>query len=226
MIGIIGAMQKEIDEILKLMTNIKEASIHNTDMYVGTLGSVDVVLMLSGVGKVNASMNTTILLSNYDVEYIINIGTAGGLEANENVLDIVISDNVVQHDYDTSLIDGISGIGLSFKADSELVKRASNLLASTTLDSKVYVGTIASGDQFIADIKQLESIKTKFNDAKCVEMEAGSIAQVCAKFKTPFIVIRSLSDIVFNPSSHLDFNEYLTKASERSAKFTYNFINK
>ncbi|MEG0313962.1 MAG: 5'-methylthioadenosine/adenosylhomocysteine nucleosidase [Erysipelotrichaceae bacterium] len=225
MIGIIGAMQKEIDEILKLMTNIKEASIHQTDMYIGTLGNVDVVLMLSGVGKVNASMNTTILLSNYDVEYIINIGTAGGLEPNENVLDIVISDYVVQHDYDTSLIDGESGIGLSFKADSELVKHATDILAATTINSNVYVGTIASGDQFIADIKQLEVIKKKFNKAKCVEMEAGSIAHVCAKFNIPFIVIRSLSDIVFNPSSHLDFNEYLMRASERSAKFTYDFIN-
>ncbi|MEF9919760.1 MAG: 5'-methylthioadenosine/adenosylhomocysteine nucleosidase [Erysipelotrichaceae bacterium] len=222
MIGIIAAMQIECDELLKLMQDIKKTEIHELNFYEGTLNKKQVVLMLSGVGKVNATMSTTILLDRYDISQIINIGTAGGLSVEQEVLDLVISDQVVQYDYDTTPIDGEAGRGKIFSIDQNLLNKVKNVLSVEACN--LFVGGIASGDAFVSENAKIDEILYYFPNVICAEMEAGAIGQVCNHFKIPFIVIRSLSDIAHKEASQMDFLTYASLASKRSALFTAKIV--
>ena len=215
MIGIIAAMQSEVDALLTYMQSTEELKKDGITFWQGTLQTKDVIVMLSGVGKGNAAMATTILLKNFPITHVLNIGTAGGLCKDENVLDLVISEQVVQHDYDTSVLDGKEGIGLYYDSDPCLVDICKNVF--TKAQEVIHCGLVASGDQFISEDEQLQHLLAKFPHALCAEMEAGAIAQVCSHFHIPFVVIRSLSDIAYKEKSHLDFCEYVHMASKRSA---------
>ena len=174
MIAVIAAMDSEVSAIVSKM-NAEAKKIQGIEFYEGTLENKDVVVMKSGVGKGNAAMSTTILLEHYPVEQIVNIGTAGGLKENENIVDAVLSERVVQHDFDTSPIDGEAGIGLYYDADPKLLAICEAALKD--LDVTVHKGLVASGDQFIAG-EATKNLCDKFPDAMCAEMEAGAIAQV------------------------------------------------
>lgn len=215
MIGIIAAMPEEINELLAFMNDVEQRQISNVHFFIGKIQKQEVVLMQSGVGKGNAAMATTILLEHFVISHIINIGTAGGLHEKENILDIVVSDEVVQHDYDTSGLDGEEGIGLYFHCDDKLLKVCSSVLED--LNKSFHVGLIASGDQFIHDSTQLQKLMHRFPKAICAEMEAGAIAQVCSSYQIPYIILRSLSDIACKEDSHMDFIEYVKHASKASA---------
>lgn len=215
MIGIIAAMQEEIDELVALMENVKILEVSHISFYQGILHHQEIMLMKSGVGKGNAAMATTVLLDRYHPNYIINIGTAGGLIPDENILDIVVSEDIVQHDYDTSGIDGVEGIGLYFQSDSELRTICKNVLSD--LNKPYHCGLIASGDQFVCEDEQVQKLMARFPNAICAEMEAGAIAQVCSSYQVPFIILRSLSDNACKQNSHMDFLEYVTHASKASA---------
>lgn len=222
MIAVIAAMDSEVSAIVSKM-NAEAKKIHGIEFYEGTLENKDVVVMKSGVGKGNAAMSTTILLEHYPVEQIVNIGTAGGLKENENILDAVLSERVVQHDFDTSPIDGEAGIGLYYDADPKLLAICEAALKG--LDVTVHKGLVASGDQFIAG-EATKNLCDKFPDAMCAEMEAGAIAQVSAHYQVPFVILRSLSDVACKPDSHMDFQEYVKHASERSAMFTQELMRR
>lgn len=215
MIGIIAAMRAEVDALLELVTQKKEVVKNNVTFWEGKLAEKDVVLMQSGVGKGNAAMATTILFNNYCIDRVLNIGTAGGLCKQQKVLDLVISDTIVQHDYDTSPLDGEEGIGLWYQADTTLINICKQIFEQQ--QERYHIGLIASGDQFIVEGAKLEALEQKFPKAICAEMEAGAIAQVCSFFQVPFVIIRSLSDIAHKEKSHLDFCEYVHMASKRSA---------
>lgn len=221
MIGIIAAMDIEVRAITELM-NASHHNQHGIDFYEGELAGHDVVIMESGVGKGNAALSTSVMTMLYPIERIINIGTAGGLKPEEQILDVIISERVVQHDYDTSILDGEEGIGLYFDADPEMVNIAKEVLKK--MDTPTHCGLIASGDRFIAREEDLAVLMEKFPTALCAEMEAGAIAQVCAHFKLPFVVLRSLSDVACHSDSHMDFLEYAEKASKRSAMFCLEFM--
>ena len=135
----------------------------------------------------------------------------------QNILDAVISTQVVQHDYDTSPVDGADGIGLYFEADQDLCDMCEQAL--NKLGVVVHRGLVASGDQFVAREAQLQRLNELFPDAVCAEMEAGAIAQVCAHYHIPFVVLRSLSDVAHSKDSHMDFMTYVEHASSRSASF-------
>lgn len=217
MIGIIAAMDSEVEAIVQLLKEKEEMKKSGIYMVKGWIGEQSVIVMKSGVGKGNAAMTTTILLENFSIEKLINIGTAGGLDPKQEILDAVVSISVVQHDFDTSAVDGKDGIGLYYEANKQLVKQCKDILES--LDIRVHCGLIASGDQFIANEEQLSFLKKQFPDAICAEMEAGAIAQVCSHYQIPFVVLRSLSDIAFRNDSHMDFQTYVQHAANRSAKF-------
>lgn len=217
MIGIIAAMDSEVEAIVQLLKEKEEVKKSGIYMVKGWIGEQSVIVMKSGVGKGNAAMTTTILLENFSIEKLINIGTAGGLDPKQEILDAVVSISVVQHDFDTSAVDGKDGIGLYYEANKQLVKQCKDILES--LDIRVHCGLIASGDQFIANEEQLSFLKKQFPDAICAEMEAGAIAQVCSHYQIPFVVLRSLSDIAFRNDSHMDFQTYVQHAANRSAKF-------
>lgn len=224
MIAIIAAMEEEVDAIVKLMDDVQEQVLSGIKLYEGILSKKKVLVLQSGVGKGNAAITTTILMEHFTVSHVINIGTAGGLSPDENILDVVVSEKVVQHDFDTSCLDGEEGIGLYFTADASLIDLCRQELSNSK--HSVFCGLVASGDQFISEEKQLKRLKDVYPDAICAEMEAGAVAQVCSHYKVPFVVIRSLSDIAFKDDSHMDFLEYTNLASERSAISCKNIIEK
>lgn len=224
MIGIVAAMQKEIDEMLLLCEEVSQKQVVNTTVYEACLAGKEVVLCLSGVGKGNAAIATTILTLHYPLEAILNIGTAGGLRADEHVLDVVVSNQVVQHDFDTSGIDGECGYGLFYEADQRLLAITTEVLSE--MDIPHHIGLVATGDQFIHETAQIERILSLYPQSICAEMEAGGVAQAVAYAKIPFIVLRSLSDVAVNDDSAMDFMKYVSIASKRSAEFTKQIVLK
>ncbi len=224
MIGIIAAMQAEVDALREEMEEVCERSIDGIRFWEGTIAQRDCVLMLSGVGKGHAAIATTLLIKNYDVEAVFNIGTAGGLQEMEQVLDLVIGDHIIQHDYDTSALDGDEGIGLHFHADEALATLCKNVCEQAK--ERFHCGLMLSGDQFISEPNQFQALKKRYPDALCAEMESGAIAQVCTHFYIPFVILRSLSDIALQEGNQLDFNEYVHRASKRSARLCVELVKK
>ena len=226
-VGIIAAMQEEMNEIKNIMTELTENNIYEVQFFEGKIGNVECVLVQAGVGKVNASRCTQILIDNYDIEYVVNVGSAGSANNSLNIGDIVIGKILVQHDFDITAFGHkkgyISNVGENINSDDKLIKKFEKIINNN--DKKEYnikVGTIASGDIFCTDIKMKEKIKYKFN-ADAIEMEGAAIAQVCYLDKIPFIVIRSISDTP-NGSNEITFEEYLKLASKRCATLLNEFL--
>lgn len=226
-IGIIAAMNEEVDTIQKLMTNVTVKQIYELEFIIGKINNRDVVLVKCGVGKVNASRTTQILIDNFDLGYIINVGTAGGLNEKIEIGDIVIGEKLVQHDFDITAAGHekgyISNIGTYFYSDKNLIKKTKAIMENMNENFKTYIGTIATGDIFVQDMSVKERIKQEFSP-DCTEMEGAAIAQVCTLDKMPFIVIRAISDKP-NGNNEVDFETYLQMACERYAKFIDFFIN-
>lgn len=220
-IGIIVAELEELTAIKELMNNIEEINIYNLIFYKGTISSQNYILVRGGIGKVNSSRTTQILIDKFDISYVINLGSAGGLNDNLNIGDIVIGEKLVQHDFDVTAFGREKGVipetGKYFESDTSLLTQFENMKMNNI---KTIKGIIASGDIFCTDTKLKESIKNNFN-ADCVEMEGAAIAQVCYLNNVPFIVLRSISDIP-NEKNHIDFNEYLKLASKNCAKIIMN----
>lgn len=221
MIGIIGAMEEEVAAIKEYMVVTKETKLLDNTIYIGTIENIDVILLQGGIGKVNTAICCTMLFQNYPaINKVLNIGSAGGLLPSQNVGDVIISSDVMYHDVDITAfghpIGKISGLPLSFKADQELIDIVKKVVDNAGL--KASIGTIVSGDQFIASDKQVTFIKEHFPEAMCAEMEAASIGHTCYKFNIPFIITRSLSDVFGKGDSSIQFDEYLKKASVASAK--------
>ena len=217
-IGIIVAEIKELEEIKEIMHSIEEIKVYNLTLFKGEINNKKYVLVRSGVGKVNAARVTQILIDKFDIEYIINTGSAGALNDNLNIGDIVIGEELIQHDFDVTAFGREKGYipetGKVFKSDENIIKKCENIKIENI---KIVKGIITSGDIFCTDVIMKEKIRKKFQ-SDCVEMEGASIAQVCYLNKIPFIVIRSISDIP-NGNNELDFNEYLEFASKNCAEF-------
>lgn len=224
MIGIICAMVQETEAILALCSNISEKTIANRQFYEAELAEKKVVICRSGVAKGNAVLTTTLLLEHFPIEKVLNIGVAGGLKADQNISDLVISSAVVQHDYDTSPLDGEEGIGLKFESDPHLISIAQDV--ANSMEWVSHTGVVASGDQFIATHAQIDRILKYFPDANCAEMEAGGIAQVASNYGVPFVVIRALSDVAVVEGNEVDFMDFVVKASQASAKFCEKCVRK
>ena len=225
-IGMIAAMSEEIASIKKLMSDISVKNIYELEFIVGTIHSKNVVLIKCGVGKVNAARTTQILIDNFDIEYVINVGTAGGLNEEIEIGDIVIAEKLVQHDFDITSFGHekgyITDTGKYFNCDEVLINKSKNTISDINKDFNVFVGTIATGDVFVQDINIKDRIKKEFN-ADCTEMEGAAIAQVCTLDSIPFIVIRSISDQP-NGNNSIDFEDFLELACERYAKFIDIFL--
>lgn len=218
MIGIIVAEIEEMEAVKGIMEDVNSIDIYNLKIYTGKINNKDSLLVRSGVGKVNSARVAQIITDKFDLSFIINIGSAGGLNEGLNIGDIVLGQTLVQHDFDVTAFGREKGFipetGKFFESDKNLLQKCKNIKID---NQKIVVGTIASGDMFLTDSTLKEKIKQDFN-ATCVEMEGAAIAQVCALNKIPFIVIRSISDIP-NGKNEIDFNEYLELASKNCAKF-------
>lgn len=217
-IGIIGAMDEEIELHLESMSDVMEYGRAGITFYKGRIHAKPVVLCKSGVGKVNASICTQILINRFNVSNVIFTGVAGGVDPELSIGDIVISIDCAQHDIDASALGFKPGeipfaATSVFQADERLIQLAQKS-GATIEDVQLVTGRILSGDQFVAD---KEHVKRLYNDFKgsCVEMEGAAVGQVCHLNEIPFVIIRSLSDKA-DGSANVNFLEFTKLASSRS----------
>lgn len=217
-VGILFAMQEELDALLTYVSITKTYTIFDLTFYEGQLNQVECILVESGIGKVNAARTTQILIDNMKVEYIFNIGVAGGIEENLQVGDIVIATSLVQHDFDITAFAHEKGyipnVGTFIETDTYLHKLAIDTLAKKK-NLRVVSGIIASGDIFCTEEKMSQKIATKFQ-ASCVEMEGASIAQVCYLSHIPFLILRSISDVP-NNNNVITYEEFLKISAKKVA---------
>lgn len=226
MIGIIGAMDVEVDGIKKNIESLKTEEVSGIKFCTGKLFGKDVVVAKSGEGKVNSAMTAQTMILKYNPEFIVNSGVAGGLHPRMKVMDIAIAENVCQHDFDISPLGYKPGYvpqveAVEMKCDdglnSIIEKCAKNLC-----DSAIYKGTIASGDQFIASDAQRNRIKNIFG-AIAAEMEGASIGHICTLNNTKFTVLRVISDNA-DGSADMSFDVFAKKASDISINIMLEFV--
>jgi adenosylhomocysteine nucleosidase len=226
-IAIIGAMEEEIESLKPKFEDLKELEIAGFKFYYGTIEGKNVVLLQSGIGKVNAAIGTTILIENFKPKYVINTGSAGGFNQELNIGDIIISDEVCYHDVDVTAFDYVLGqvpqMPATFKADTKLVELAQTL--DTLKQVNTLKGLIATGDIFMANPQKVEQTKVDFPTMLACEMEAAAIGQTCYRYNVPFIIFRSLSDIA-GKESNISFPEYVKKAGIHSANMALELISK
>ena len=222
-IGLIFAMEEEIQEFIKLIKVDNEYQLFGLPFYETVINDNHCLLTVCGVGKVNAARTTQILIDNYGVDMIINVGVAGGVSDNLKVGDIIIGERLVQHDFDITAFNHDKGyipnVGVFINSDEYLIR-----IASLVIKENVYKGIIASGDIFLTDSLMSNKIRNKF-DALCVEMEGASIAQVAYLSNTPFLVLRSISDIP-NNQNVITYEEFLEESSRKIADALYKIIMK
>ncbi len=215
MLGIIGAMDEEIDAIKKEMQEIEEINIKNVIFYKGKIEGKEIVLVLCGIGKVNAAIHTTLLINNFDIRKIVVTGVAGGIDPELEIGDFVISKDLIQHDVDATAFGSKLGEiprmkTSTFLANQEMIKISKEILDEEFPNKNNKVGRILSGDQFIASSEKLEML-VKIFKGDCVEMEGAAVAQVCYILGTDFVVLRLISDKA-NSEAKIDFSNFIREA--------------
>ena len=225
-IGIIFAMKEELNAVLNKMELINQYKIFDLEFYECKYKDVECVLVECGIGKVNAARCTQIVIDNIKVDYVLNVGVAGGVSKKVNIGDVVIGDKLIQHDFDLRPFNYergyIPNVGKFIPCDEYLVRLASEI----KLDVNSLVRTIASGDIFVTEDTMGEKINNKF-DALCVEMEGASIAQICYLSHIPFLVIRSISDSPNKEANNYKtFDEFLEHSANVASKFLLELIDK
>ena len=218
-IGIIGAMELEVETLKSKMNVAKTTKKANMEFFEGTLNGVEVVIVRSGIGKVNAGICTQILADLFDVTHIINTGIAGSLDAQIDIGDIVVSTDVLQHDMDVRVfgypLGEIPQLGtLSFPADERMASLAKSVCEKVNAEVKVFSGRIVSGDQFISDKAKKEWLIEQFS-ASCTEMEGAAIAQAAYLNGIPFLIIRAISDKA-DDSAGMDYAAFEAQAIKHS----------
>lgn len=198
MIGIIGAMDEEVSRLKEEMQDVTIKTKASMDFYKGTMEGKDVVVVRSGIGKVNAGICTQILVDEYGVDAVINTGIAGSLNSDINIGDIVLSTDALQHDMDATGFGYEPGIiprmeKSVFVADERLRTLAKDCCERVNPDINVFEGRVVSGDQFISDKDKKNYILDTFQ-GYCTEMEGAAIAQAAFLNNIPFLIIRAISD--------------------------------
>ena len=226
-IGIIGAMEVEVKELKEQMQITRQLTKAGMEFCEGILEGQDVVVVRSGVGKVNAAVCTQILIDVFDVKAVINTGIAGSLNNDVNIGDIVLSTDVLHHDMDAIGFGYKKGQipqmdAFSFHSDDALRTLAVKACKEANPDIEVFEGRIASGDQFVAD-QGVKDFITKEFGAYAVEMEGAAIAQAAYLNNVPFLVIRAISDKA-DGSAEMDYPTFEAQAAEHSFKLTLRIL--
>lgn len=225
LIAIIAAMDEEIQYIEKMLSNKSEESISNVQFITGMYDQKRIVILKSGIGKVNAAMATTILMENYEPTYVINTGTAGGVSTDLKVGDIVIADKVVHSDVDVTAFNYKFGqvpqLPPTFKVDIFLFKMIKKSLNKLSIPNKI--GLVGTADSFMNNEEKIKSLKILFPELVAVEMEGAAIAQVCYQYEVPFILIRAISDIAGEDSS-VSFKKFIDLAAKSTANTIEQFL--
>ena len=211
-IGIIGAMEEEVEALRGKLTYVKTTSRASMDFYAGKMGNKEVVIVRSGIGKVNAGICTQILADLFQVDAVINTGIAGSLKAEINIGDIVVSTDAIQHDMDATGFGYEPGViprmpVSCFEADKRLVKAAEDACKEAVPEVGVFAGRIVSGDQFISD----RQVKNRIT------------AQSAYLNSIPFVIIRAISDKA-DDSATVDYPTFERQAIAHSVALVENFV--
>lgn len=224
-IGIIAAMEQEIRILTEQLNQKEEIMKANQKFYEGELADMNVVLVQSGIGKVNASIAATLLIEVFQVDAVINTGSAGGIGPGLSVGDLVLSEALAYNDADARAFGYAFGqipqMPEKYVADGELISLFMN---AAEKEWTIRNGLIVTGDSFISSKVKIEKIKEFFEDALVTEMEGAAIAQTCYQFDIPFLVIRAVSDVADEEAS-VSFEEFIELAGKKSAETVIRFLN-
>jgi len=226
--GLIGAMREEILLLEHDIQNLKVHQYGTRKFYEGTIGGKEVVMCLSGWGKVAAASTATTLINVFNVDQLVFIGMAGSLMENLQIGDIVVADQLIQHDVDLSRLDGFPGIEppfykkFRFPVRQGAQRRALEAVKQFTYNlhddkypdinkqyrPKIHIGAIGTGDQFVASQKGKDKIIERHPELFCTEMEGAAIGQVASDYHIPCSVIRIISDNA-DEEAHSTFAKFL-----------------
>ena len=217
-IGVIGAMAEEIRALRDAMTDVDVHQIHGMTVFEGKIDQQEMVLIQSGIGKVNATISVAILVERFKVSHVINTGTAGSLDPGLRVGDVVIAHSLAYHDVDVTAFGHaygqMSGMPAEYYPNLEMVRLAQEV--ARQLNIEPVVGQIVSGDQFIQGQKIHDHIMEKFPKARACEMESTAIAQACQVMDVPYAIIRCMSDQA-DGQANVSFDEFVIEAGQKSA---------
>ena len=227
MLGIIGAMDVEVASLKDIMAEPQVISLAGMDFYAGLIDEKEIVVVKSGIGKVNAAICTQILADKFHVSAVINTGVAGSLNNDIDICDIVVSTSAQQHDMDVTPLGYDKGIipdmkTSEFPADKGLIHLAKISAESAKLDVNVYEGKVVSGDQFIGTQDAKRYLRQTFG-GDCAEMEGASIAHAAFLNNIPFLIIRAISDKA-DGGAEIDYPVFEKKAAENSIKLMKEII--
>lgn len=226
-IGIIGAMELEVEQLKGNMQAVEVITRASMDFFTGTLNGVNVVVVRSGIGKVNAALCVQILADVFEVSHIINTGVAGSLNPVLDIGDILVSSDALHHDIDVTIFGYQPGevpqMGFrEFKADETMVRLAVESCREVNPDIHVKTGRVVSGDQFISD-KQTKQKLIDIYQGDCAEMEGASIAHGAYLNGIPFVIIRAISDKA-DDSAEMDYPAFEREAAKHSALLVEHMI--
>lgn len=225
-IAIIAAMQPEIEQLLTQLNNPKTSNFHGLTFYQGSLAEKSVVLVESGVGKVAATIATTLVIDKFSPSAVINTGSAGGLDPSMNVGDVLIGSELRHHDVDVTPFGfeygQVFAMPAAYYGDEPLIEAAKQALDQDS-ETTTQTGLIVTGESFLYQPEKVAFVQQQFPTAKATEMEGAAIAQTCHSLEVPFVVIRALSDIA-GKSSHMSFEQFLPLAGERSANMVLRIL--
>lgn len=224
-LGIICAMAEELQTLIAELDVVQETRYAKQTYYSGTIKGTSVVLVQSGIGKVQMGMTAAIMLAVFAPDALINTGSAGGIGAGLAIGDVVISDAVAYHDVDVTAFDHLPGQlpeqPQRFMADHKLVQALQEAAMQVDLPNRV--GLIVSGDQFVASQAGIDHILALYPDALATEMEGAAIGQVAYQFGVPFVVIRAMSDVGDDAAS-VAFDEFVVQAGHKSAAMVLAYL--
>lgn len=228
-LGIIGAMDEEVHILKGMMQDVSVETIASMEFNKGLFHGKEIVVVRSGIGKVNAAICTQILVDRYHVDAVVNTGVAGSLRNEIDIADIVLSTDAQQHDMDATGFGYDLGIiprmeRSVFKADRALLELAQSVCAEVIPEVGVHTGRVISGDQFISDGKKKEELVSNF-DAYCTEMEGAAIAQTAYLNNLPFLIIRAISDKA-DHSAEMTYSEFEEIAIKNTVKLLSEFIKR
>jgi len=228
-IGIIGAMELEVEALKGKMTDVKVLTKAQMEFHEGMLNGVQVVVVRSGVGKVNAALCVQILADLFEVSHVINTGIAGSLNAELDIGDILLSVDAIQHDLDVRVfghpLGEVPSLGIrEFCADKDMAQLALETCAEVNPDIRAKLGRVVSGDQFICDGAVKEHLIREFQ-ADCTEMEGAAIAHGAYLNNIPFLIVRAISDKA-DGSAEMDYPTFERAAAQHSAKLVEALVAK
>lgn len=224
-IGIIAAMPEELAYLIQELEQGQKVQILGNAYHTGKIGSVEVVLVESGIGKVMSAMSVAVLADRFQVDAVINTGSAGAVANGIAVGDVVIADKLAYHDVDVTAFGYEYGQmarqPLYFESDGKFISLIQESLSK--LDQTWHLGLIATGDSFVAGDDKIARIKSHFPQVLAVEMEGAAIGQAAQALGLPFLVIRAMSDNA-NHEASISFDEFIIEAGRRSAQVLLTFL--